>query len=76
MTLGHDQFKAIISTMRALPLEVQAGFMARVTTQLRQHHRPGDAEVAAALRYALLAIDEAIGAIPQTIKGWSDIPVC
>jgi hypothetical protein len=48
-----DQFKTVMVTMRALPLEIQPDFMARITVLLRPHHRPCDATVAAALRAAL-----------------------
>jgi hypothetical protein len=50
-----DQYKSVLVTMRALPLEIQAGFMERMTVLLRQHRRPDDAEVAAALKAALSA---------------------
>jgi hypothetical protein len=56
MTL--DQYKTVLATARALPSETQASFLERVSLLLRQHHRPGDAEVADALNSALSAIDD------------------
>ena len=53
MTL--DQYRTILATTRALPCESQEGFLQRVSLLLRQHRRPGDAEVAAALKDALCA---------------------
>ena len=53
--MTQDQFKTVMVTMRALPLEIQPDFMQRVVVLLRPHHRPCDATVAAAVKSALSA---------------------